>query len=126
MSSKGEGAKSRVGCGEVRPRRRGRGGCEKQYECSLAGSKNQKFEFRSRLQLRRIGVHINQQRTGTAQDVARGAEGRKRGRGKGVCSQSVSQSNVVFPPLLLCEFCKSSGNATQGEKKLEIEASCEN
>lgn len=89
----------------------------KQYECSLAGSKNQKFEFRSRLQLRRIGVHINQQRTGTAQDVARRGRREKEERGKGVCSQSVSQSNVVFPPLLLCEFCKSSGNATQGEKK---------
>lgn len=103
MRSKGEGGKNRVGCGEVRPRSRGRGGCEKQYECSLAGSKNQKFEFRSRLQLRRIGVHINQQRTGTAQDVARGAERRKRGRGEGKeCAASQSVSQMWFFPHCCC------------------------
>lgn len=75
----------------------------KQYECSLAGSKNQKFEFRSRLQLRRIGVHINQQRTGTAQDVAkRGRREVKEERGKGVCSQSVSQSvKCGFSPIVV-------------------------
>lgn len=72
----------------------------KQYECSLAGSKNQKFEFRSRLQLRRIGVHINQQRTGTAQDVARRGRREKEEGERSV--QPVSQSvKCGFSPIVV-------------------------
>lgn len=102
----------------------------KQYECSLAGSKNQKFEFRSRLQLRRIGVHINQQRTGTAQDVARRAERQERegrgGEGK-ECAASQSVSQMWFFPHCCCvSFVNQVEMPHRVKKKLEIEASCEN
>jgi len=97
----------------------------------VTGSKNQKFEFRSRLQLRRIDVHINQlcnrhppspslythtqKHSDRGAAVYSGAYG-----GVAVSRQSVKCGFVVAPlapyPRCCVEFCKSSGNATQEKK----------
>lgn len=96
----------------------------------VTGSKNQKFEFRSRLQLRRIDVHINQlynrphththtekhaQTVSGRAAVYSGAYG-----GVAVSRQSVKCGFVVAPlapyPRCCVEFCKSSGNATEKKK----------
>lgn len=97
----------------------------------VTGSKNQKFEFRSRLQLRRIDVHINQlynrphththtekhaQTVSGRAAVYSGAYG-----GVAVSRQSVKCGFVVAPlapyPRCCVEFCKSSGNATEKKKQ---------
>lgn len=92
-------------------------------QCSH-GSKNQKFEFRSRLQLRRIDVHINQQRTAVhTQDCTGRRQLASVGAGTQPARQPASQlvtqsvSQMWFSYCCCVEFCKSSGNATKKEAK---------